>query len=150
MSLFTIFNVAGSAVSAQSQRLNVIAELLAFFVHAVDRLVSERGFEEAKRRELITALAKSLAKTMHDNRVDFEGEGNHREVFVNLLNERMSEYAGFNYIDGEPGFQLRRRVGEHVQAMMGEKNNKWVPDQVIEIEIPEAMKVLKKAARNLV
>ena len=116
----------------------------------VDRLAAEREYDEDKRRRLIVALAMSLAKTVKDNRVDFDGEGDHSKAFVELLNERMSEYAGFAYSDGEPGFQLRRRVGEHVQAVMGEKDNKWVPDQVMEIEIPDALKVFKRVVRGLI
>jgi len=156
---FNLWKIAGAIVlnlenegfqtDSQSQRLDVFAELTAFFIHVVDRLASERDFDEDSRRVLITALAKSLTKTMHDNRVDFEGEGEYRDAFVRLLNERMSEYAGFNYTDGEPGFQLRRRVGEHVQAMMGAKDNRWVPDQILEIEIPEAMKVFRRVVRIL-
>jgi hypothetical protein len=37
-----------------------------------------------------------------------------------------------------------------VQAMMGAKDNKWVPDQILEIEIPEAMKVFKRVIRSLI
>ena len=156
---FNLWKIAGAIVlnlenegfqtDSQSQRLDVFAELIAFFIHVVDRLASEWEYDEGSRRELIVALAKSLTKTMHDNRVDFEGEGDYRDAFVQLLNERMSEYAGFSYVDGEPGFQLRRRVGEHVQVRMGAKDNKWVPDQIMDIEIPEAMKVFKRVVRSL-
>ena len=140
----------GFQTDTQSQRIDVIEELIAFYVSLVDRLAAEKAYDEDKRRQLIVALAMSLAKTVKDNRVDFDGEGEHSRVFVELLNERMSEYAGFAYSDGEPGFQLRRRVGEHVQAVMGEKDNKWVPDQVMEIEIPDALKVFKRVVRGLI
>lgn len=140
----------GFQTDTQSQRVDVIAELLAFFVHVVDRLLAEKAYEEEDRRKLIVALAMSLAKSIKDNRVDFDGEGDHSQVFVELLNERMSEYAEFAYTDGEPGFQLRRRAGEHVQQKMGEKDNKWVLDQVMDIEIPDAMKTFKRVVRGLI
>jgi hypothetical protein len=140
----------GFQTDSQSQRVDVIEELLAFYVSLVDRMAADKDYDEDKRRQLIVALAMNLAKTVKDNRIDFDGEGEHSRVFVELLNERMSEYAGFSYSDGEPGFQLRRRVGEHVQAVMGEKDNKWVPDQVMDIEIPDAMKVFKRVVRGLV
>jgi hypothetical protein len=140
----------GFQTDSQSQRVDVIEELLAFYISLVDRLAADKEYDEDRRRRLIVALAMSLAKTVKDNRVDFDGEGDHSRVFVELLNQRMSEYAGFSYSDGEPGFQLRRRVGEHVQAVMGKKDNKWVPDQVMEIEIPEAMKVFRRVVRGLV
>ena len=140
----------GFQTDTQSQRIDVIEELLAFFVSLVDRLAVEREYDDEKRRKLVVALAMNLAKSVQDNRVDFNGEGEHGKAFVELLNDRMSEYAGFLYSDGEPGFQLRRRVGEHVQAVMGEKDNKWVPDQVMDIEIPDALKVFKRVVRGLV
>jgi len=140
----------GFQTDSQSQRVDVIEELLAFYISLVDRLAADREYDEDKRRQLIVALAMNLAKTVKDNRVDFDGEGEHSRAFVELLNERMSEYAGFSYSDGEPGFQLRRRAGEHVQAVMGEKDNKWVTDQVMDIEIPDAMKVFKRVVRGLI
>jgi hypothetical protein len=140
----------GFQTDTQSQRIDVIEELVAFYVSLVDRLAADREYDEDRRRRLIVAMAMSLAKTVKDNRVDFDGEGDHSRAFVELLNERMSEYAGFAYSDGEPGFQLRRRVGEHVQAVMGEKDNKWVPDQVMDIEIPDALKVFKRVVRGLI
>ncbi len=140
----------GFQTNSQSQRVDVIEELLAFYISLVDRLAADKEYDEDRRRQLIVALAMSLAKTVEDNRVDFDGEGEHSRAFVELLNQRMSEYAGFSYSDGEPGFQLRRRVGEHVQAVMGEKDNKWVPDQVMDIEIPDAMKVFRRVVRGLI
>jgi len=140
----------GFQTDSQSQRIDVIVELVAFYTSLVDRLAADKEYGEDKRRQLVVALAMNLAKTVKDNRVDFDGEGDHSKAFVERLNERMSEYAGFSYSDGEPGFQLRRRVGDHVQAVMGEKDNKWVPDQVMDIEIPEAMKVFRRVVRGLI
>jgi hypothetical protein len=33
--------------------------------------------------------------------------------------------------------------------VMGERDNKWITDQVMDIEVPEAMKPLRKALRDL-
>jgi hypothetical protein len=33
---------------------------------------------------------------------------------------------------------------------MGAKDNKWVPDQVMDIEIPDAMKVFRRVVRGLI
>lgn len=156
---FNLWRIAGANVlhienegfqtDTQHQRLDVIAELLAFFVHVVDRMVSDKDYTEQARSELITAIALSLAKTMHDNRRDIEDEGDFKEPFINLINERMSEYARFTFDEGEPGFQIRRSCGDHVTNVMGEKDKKWITDQVMDIEIPDAMKTFKKVARSL-
>ncbi len=159
---FNLWRVAGANVlhmenegfqtDTHHQRLDVIAELVAFFVHVVDRLLLKNEYSEDKRRELITALALNLAKTMKDNRLDAaEGEqADYKGAFIDLLNARMDEYAGFSYDGDQPGFQLRRRVGEHVRDVMGEKDNKWIPDQVMDIEIPDAMQVISKVLKSLV
>ena len=160
---FNLWRIAGANVlhmenegfqtDTYNQRLDVIAELLAFFVHVVDRMTAEKDYDEDKRRELITALALNLAKTMHDNRRDVnKGEARDKDFrgeFIDLLNQRMAEYAGFSFDGDQPGFQLRRRVGEYVRDKMGEKDNKWVIDQVMDIEIPDALKTFKRVAKNL-
>jgi len=160
---FNLWRIAGANVlhmenegfqtDTNNQRLDVIAELVAFFVHVVDRMTAEKDYEEEKRRELITALALNLAKTMHDNRRDVsQGEARDRDFrgeFIDLLNRRMAEYAGFSFDGDQPGFQLRRRVGEYVRDKMGEKDNKWVTDQVMDIEIPDALKTFRRVAKNL-
>ena len=157
---FNLWRIAGANVlhmenegfqtDTYNQRLDVIAELLGFFVHVVDRMTSEHEYSEEQRHDLITALALNLAKTMHDNRIDVNDEkDDFKGQFIQVLNERMAEYAGFAYDEKEPGFQMRRRCGEHVTKVMGAKDNKWVTDQVMDIEIPDALKTFKKVARNL-
>jgi len=159
---FNLWRVAGANVlhmenegfqtDTHNQRLDVIAELVAFFVHVVDRLLLKKEYSEDSRRELVTALALNLAKTMKDNRQDASPgvQADYKGAFIELLNTRMNEYSAFSYDGDQPGFQLRRRVGEHVRDVMGEKDNKWVPDQVMDIEIPDAMKVVSRVLKSLV
>ena len=157
---FNIWRIAGANIlhmenegyqtDTYNQRLDVIAELVAFLVHVVDRMLAEKEYTQEKRSELITALALNLAKTMHDNRMDCnEEKADFRAAFIDLLNARMNEYSGFSFDGNQPGFQLRRRVGDHVTEVIGEKDRKWVTDQVMDIEIPDAMKVFGRVARNL-
>ena len=157
---FNLWRIAGANVlhmenegfqtDTYNQRLDVIAELLGFFVHVVDRMTSEHEYSEEAPHDLITALALNLANTMHNNRIDVNDEKeDFKGQFIQVLNERMAEYAGFAYDEKEPGFQMRRRCGEHVTKVMGAKDNKWVTDQVMDIEIPDALKTFKKVARNL-
>lgn len=159
---FNLWRIAGANVlhlenegfqtDTYNQRLDVVAELVSFFVHVVDRMTSEKEYSEDERRDLITALALNLARTMHDNRQDVneEKDKDYKGEFIQVLNERMAEYADFAYDGNEPGFQMRRRCGEHVTEVMGEKDKKWVTDQIMEIEIPDALKTFKKVARNLI
>ena len=137
----------GFETVSRSQRLDVIAEFIAFGAHVADRMV----FDEmtANEREIfINALGQHLADTMQSNRADVQ-EGEYRSDFINLLNERMSEYSECSYTheDG-PSFSMRRLAGKHVQEVMGDKDNKWIPDYVIDSEIPKMLLALKRVFRG--
>jgi hypothetical protein len=138
----------GFQTDTHAQRLDVITEFLAFLVHLVDRMTAEQ-FNLEQRQEFITSLAQHLADTMQENRSDAQGKGEYRQPLITRLNERAADYAGFDCPDNEPGFAFRRYFGENVRAVMGERDNKWITDQVMDIEIPEALKPLRKAIRDL-
>ena len=142
----------GFQTDTHFMRLDVIAEFTSFLVHVVDRVISSKDYSAEDRQALITGLALNLAKTMHDNRRDVsdDKETDFRNEYIALMNARMSEYSNFTFEEGnQPGFQVRRCVGEHVRDVMGEKDNKWIPDQVIDIEIPDAMKAFKRVTRGV-
>ncbi len=139
----------GFQTDTQMQRLDVLQELTAFLIHVTDRLV-HGDLDEEQRRKFIVALALKIADTYHDNRVDVEGRGqDFRPGFIEVLNQRMADYAEFSFDDGEPGYAFKRYLGECVTNTMGEKDRKWISDQVMEIEIPEMMKTLKKGLKDL-
>ena len=138
----------GFQTDTNAQRLDIITEFLAFLVHLVDRMtLDDLGQDE--RQEFINSLARHLANTMQENRTDAAGKGEYRQPLVNCLNERAADYSAFSFTDMEPGFALRRCFGEHVRAVMGEKDNKWITDQVMDIEVPETLIPLRKAVRDL-
>ena len=134
------------------QRLDVIAEFLAYIVHLVDRISYEEVPEEI-RNEFINGLGAKLAEHMEDNRLDWQGPGDYRTPFVGLLNERFGEYAeeGFDEKSG-PKYSMYRHVGHCVQAHMSdskEHENRWVIDQVMDVEGPEIYKKIDAAMQNL-
>ncbi|MDH5393869.1 MAG: hypothetical protein OEY11_11835 [Gammaproteobacteria bacterium] len=134
---------------SQSQRLNVMAEFAAFLVAVADRIVAE-SFSDEQRQEFIVALALKLADTMQENREDCEGRGqDYKQAFIDMLNLRMSEYAEQAFNDMEPGYGFKRHLGNALIGVMGERHEKWLPAQIIEIEIPEAMTTLKRAMNSL-
>ena len=130
------------------QRIDVITEFLAFLVHLADRMKAG-DLDANERQEFITSLAKHLANQVQENRSDAQGKGDYRKPFIELLNVRAADYAEFPMPDGEPGYAMKRYFGDSVRAVIGEKDNKWVADQVMEIEVPETLPPLKKAMREL-
>ena len=138
----------GFQTDTNAQRLDIITEFLAFLVHLVDRMTADR-FTMEQRQEFIGSLARHLADTMQENRTDAQGKGEYRQPLIDRLNERAVDYAEFTFSDNEPGFAFRRYFGENVRMVMGERDNKWITDQVMDIEVPEAMNPLRKALRDL-
>ena len=138
----------GFQTDTRSQRMDVIAEFLAFLVHLADRMKAE-ALDANERQEFITSLAQHLANTMQENRADAEGSGEYRQALIALLNECGADYAECPMADGEPGYVMKRYFGERVTAVMGEKDNKWITDQVMELEVPATLKPLKKALTEL-
>jgi hypothetical protein len=139
----------GFQTDTQAQRLDVLEELCAFLIHVTDRLVYGQMSDEERQR-FIVALALKTADTYHDNRVDAEGRGrDFRQPFIDKLNLRMAEYAEFRFENAEPGYAFKRFLGECVTNTMGPRDRKWISDQVMEIEIPEMLKTLKKGIKDL-
>ena len=134
----------GFETNTHSQRLDVISEYLAFSLHLVDRMTYGE-LEEEERMRFINALGVCLANLVHDNRLDANGPGEYRTAFVELLNQRMEDYSECKYDEKTgPGFSLKRVLGNHVMEVMGEKDNKWIPDYVIDVEAPKIVKGINR------
>lgn len=138
----------GFETCTQWQRLQVIAEFVAFGAHIADRMVFD-DMTAAERQLFINALGRHLAGTMQTNCEEVCGVGEYRKEFIGLLNDRMSEYSECGYDhDNGPAFSMRRLAGNHVQAVMGKKDNKWIPDYVIDSEIPKLLLGLKRVFKG--
>jgi uncharacterized protein (DUF885 family) len=156
---FTIWRLAGQGVlnlenegfqtDSQVQRLEVMSEFMAFLVHVSDRLTHEANSDQ-DREQFIQAVARSLAATYRDNMADVANGTDRQRIFIEKLNSRMSDYADFAFEDDGPGYAMRRYFGHQVTESMGPKDKKWISDQVMEIEVPEALKGLRKALGGLV
>jgi len=122
---------------------DVITEFIAFLVQLADRAVYGR-LPEAERAALIGEVVRHLAATMDNNQQDLFGPGEYRKAFIDLLNVRFGEYAEFDYREGEPGYPcLRFFAGKVADAMAG-GDNKWVVEQMIDIEAPEMVRLVAK------
>lgn len=131
------------------QRLRIITEFLIFTIHMIDRMTIET-LDENERVRFITELVQKTAKHLEDNKRDLIGPGEYRQEFINQLNERITEYSEFSYTDKDgPSFPMRRFFGDKMALIMGEKNQKWVADQIIEIEVRDIMQHLRKSVPNL-
>lgn len=131
------------------QRIAVITEYLAFLVHVSDRL-AYLDMEDTVREGFISILAREVARHLQRNQSEIIGPGDYRSAFIALLNERMAEYAATAFRDNRPGFECLRCLGARVLAIMGNTQvNRWVIDQVMEIDAPAAVDHLQQAMDNL-
>jgi hypothetical protein len=121
----------------------VISEFIAFLVQLADRAVYGKLAEE-ERAALIGAVVRHLAATMENNQQDLFGPGEYRKPFIDLLNARFGEYAGFEYRDGEPGYPCLRYFAGKVADAMAPGDNKWVVEQMMDIEAPEMVRLVRK------
>jgi hypothetical protein len=122
---------------------DVLTEFIAFLVQLVDRTVYGR-LSEADRATLIGEVGKHLAVTMENNQLDLLGPGEYRKLFIDLLNVRFAEYAGFAYAAGEPGAPCVLFFATRISDAMAPGDNKWVTEQMIDIEAPEMVRLVRK------
>lgn len=127
----------------------VMTELIAFLVQLTDRTVYGR-LSDADRATLINAVAGHLAKTMENNQLDLFGPGDYRTPFIRTLNERFEHYARFEYSDGDPGYACLRYFGSMVSDAMASSDNKWVLEQIMDVEAPEMVRLAKKLVDQVV
>jgi len=122
---------------------DVLAEFIAFLVQLCDRAVYGR-LSDAERAALIGEVVRHLAATMENNQRDLLGPGDYRKPFIDLLNTRFGEYAGFAYAGAEPGYPCLRFFAEKVSDAMASGDNKWVVEQMMDIEAPEMVRLVAK------
>jgi hypothetical protein len=128
---------------------NVLTEFIAFLVQLVDRAVYGR-LAEADRATLLAEVVRHLAATMENNQMDLFGPGEYRKPFIDAMNARFGEYAEFDYQDGEPGYACLRYFASRVSDAMAEGDNRWVVEQVMDVEAPEMVRLAKKLVEQTV
>lgn len=143
LEIFKHMEKEGFRFGSDRMTTEVIAELIAFQVQLADRAVYGR-LGEAERAALIGEVVRHLAATMENNQRDLFGPGEYRKPFIDRLNERFADYAGFEYRGAEPGYACLRFFATRVADAMAAGDNKWVVEQVMEIEAPEMVRLVAK------
>jgi hypothetical protein len=139
----------GFETSSRAQRIDIIEEFVAFLLLLADRLVYEK-FTAEERTRFITAMAMRLAELVDENRADAQGPGEHRDRFIDKLNERTGVYAECSFSPEEgPGFSMLCCLGDRITEVLGPAQRKWAQDQVVAIEGPEAAQGFTRALETL-
>ncbi|CAC9583537.1 hypothetical protein BHECKSOX_1480 [Bathymodiolus heckerae thiotrophic gill symbiont] len=136
-------------VIEKAQVFDVIREYMCYLIQCVDRLAFDI-LDSKKRQELIVAMAKQSADYYQENKQERIGEGDHWQEFINTYNLRSKDYSDYEFSEGEPNYLFMRYFGEKVQKAMTEVDEKWIIQQIVEIQAPKAFEAIKKSVNMLV
>lgn len=128
-----------------------VCEFLVFLALSADR-IAYRELDETERIEFTTSLAQNIARFVEENRIMLLGDaapGESRQHFLNLFNQRGGEYAEFDYDENGPDFGFKRFFAACLRDVLPEKDKLWVVDQAMDIEAPEALKMINKTLAGL-
>tara|TARA_Y100000590_G_scaffold67399_1_gene73228 strand:+ start:7271 stop:7837 length:567 start_codon:yes stop_codon:yes gene_type:complete len=127
--------------SSDHQRVTVIVEFMSFQIHLVDRLLFIDKTKEEQRIDIMNNLGKQSARIMQENCEDLFGLGDYKKGYINTLNMRSSEYSEFEFSKKGTNYSIFRHLAKKVQDAMGlSQTNKWVMDQIVDIDGVEVYK----------
>ncbi|MBP6763683.1 MAG: hypothetical protein KA141_01730 [Rubrivivax sp.] len=137
-----------------------LREVLVFLVAVADRMAHARLAPQS-RQEFTVALVRHLARTLQENEDRLLGvpaahEPSHADTFIDLVNEVTQHYAEFG-ADPEaagaagfqPDFAFVRYLGHRLEPTLPEKDRRWVIEQVMAAEAPEAVATLQRSMNEL-
>ena len=128
-----------------------VCEQLAFLAHLADR-IAYRELDAEKRAAFTRALALRLAEVVEDNAEMLlmpPAQGLCQQHFLKTFNASGDDYADFQYAADGPDFGFRRCFADRLRAAVPGKDHLWITDQVMEIEVPEAVTALEKTLAGL-
>jgi hypothetical protein len=127
-----------------------LSEFLVFLIAFADRVAHDR-WSAVARSQFTTSLANRAGEILQDNAVDLLGAPgeNAKASFVALVNERLSDYAAFGCGDDGPDFAFVRCFAHRVSEILPMHDRPWSVAQVVEVEAPDAIAVLRRAMDDL-
>lgn len=149
---------AGFDIDPGPDYFGFMREVLVALLTVADRIAHERLDADA-RRQFTTALVLRVADFLQDNEGDLLGpaEGaSWAERFVDQFNALQGHYAEFDADPDAPadagftpGFAFYRYLGHRLEPGLPAKDRRWVIDQVMAIEAPDAVAIVQSAMRDL-
>ena len=152
---------AGFAVEVGPPYFQFLREVLAFLVAIADRIAFAR-LEPQAREEFTGALVHHLARILQDSEDDLigpaaPGQPSHGESFIDLVNELAGHYAEFGADPTiqsapgafAPGFAFLRYLGTRLEPTLPPEDRRWILDQVMAVQAPEAVAMLQQSLREL-
>ena len=129
-------------------------EVLVFLIQVLDRMANER-MDDVLRAEFMTALVQRVAEVLQENEdglmgVPPAGQASHYDQFIDLFNALADHYADFGFDAQQgPDFAFVRYLGHRIEALMPQKDQRWVVDQIMASEVPDALDMLKRSMQGV-
>jgi len=122
-----------------TQAISFIEELLIFQLHITDRMLYQKVDDE-QRAAFVNAVAVHLANSLIDNQTDLLGDSEeYQQAFNRMFNERFADYAECGFSDAGPSYSALRFLAHKIAEVLSITDDKWVVEQVIDIEAPEVV-----------
>ena len=131
-----------------SQAIDATAEFCIFMLHIVDRMIYGNVPEE-QRGPLINSIARDLAKSIEENQIELLGPGDYKDTFIEKLNDRLANYAECGFDEDGPAYDFKRYLAQNISEIMAVTDNKWVIEQIIDIEAPELIERVQPVVRDV-
>jgi hypothetical protein len=130
--------------------MKILGEMAAFLLHMADRMAYGR-MPEPERARFIQVAGQRLGEIVQDNiRAMVGADGfDYKANFIDLLNRRAADYATFECTPEKPGYPILRYLGLAIREHMLDADQHWVADQIMDIQAPEALGLLKKTVDGL-
>lgn len=131
-----------------TQAIDVIAEFCIFMLHITDRMIYGEVSEE-ERVALINGIAKEITTAIEINQIELLGPGDYRAPFIDRLNDRLGNYSECGFDDDGPGYDFLRYLAKNVSDIMAITDEKWVIEQIMDIEAPELVERIQPVVRDV-
>jgi len=128
-------------------------EVLVFLIQVIDRMANER-MDTNLRGEFMTALVLRVAEVLQENEDGLmgpppAGQSSHHDQFIDLFNELADHYADFGFDANGPDFAFVRYLGHRIEALMPQKDQRWVVDQIMASEVPDALEMIRRGLQGV-
>jgi hypothetical protein len=149
--------VAQFDIDAGAPYFGFMREVLVFLLQVADRIAFER-MDAAARTEFTTAMVRRVAEILQENEDHLLGPAPAGEApwgmrFIDQFNELSTHYSEFggepHAADFTPDFGFVRYLGSRLEPDLPPKDRRWVIDQVMAAEVPDALAMVQSSMRDL-
>ena len=95
-------------------------------------------------------LGSYSSNIMQENCEDLFGQGDYKTGYIKTLNLRSTEFSNYEFNPKESNYSIYRHLALKVQEAMGfSQTNKWIMDQIVDIDAVEVCDKVIEVYRSL-